>query len=201
MGRVDRWLAVVAVLAACGCTQRQNLNTCVTGDQKACACLGGGSGVQVCLADGTYGVCDCPVLDMSAALDDMTLVRDLSVWPVDLTGTGGFDASSTSDGSSSAKFIPEIQADIDAKGCTNTACHGGGTNPPTLKAMPTLQADIDVNYMGFTANCNTTSPDQSNVLKTMLPGGGHAGGQQFASTSDPIYQRWLHWIQAGEPKQ
>lgn len=196
MARAPRWLAVVSLLAACGCIERQGASTCVTGDQKPCACLGGGSGgVQVCLADGTYGVCDCPVaVDMSAALDDMTPVRDLSVWPIDFTGTLGFD------GSSGAKFIPDIQADIDAKSCSAAACHGS-SNPPTLKAMPTQQADIDTNYIGFTANCDTGAPDQSNVLKTMLPGGGHAGGQEFASTSDPVYQRWLRWIQAGEPKQ
>ncbi|MFO0587073.1 MAG: hypothetical protein U0441_06035 [Polyangiaceae bacterium] len=35
-------------------------NACVKGDQKACACPGGApDGVQVCLADGTWGECGC----------------------------------------------------------------------------------------------------------------------------------------------
>ncbi len=126
----------------------------------------------------------------------------------DMSGTGGNGGGDMAmaggggdGGGSTAKFIPDIQADIDSKGCTNMACHGGTTNPPQLKAMATAQADIDSNYANFTANCNTTVPDQSNVLKTMLPNGGHGGGVQFQSTSDPIYQRWLAWVQAGEPKQ
>lgn len=147
------------------------------------------------------------VVFVSACTGDLVEIGPGS--KADMAGTGGnggddmamAQGGGDGGGQSSVKFSPDIQADIDSKGCTNTACHGGTTNPPQLKAMATAQADIDANYMGFTMNCNTTSPDQSNVLKTMLPGGGHAGGQQFASTSDPIYMRWLAWIQAGEPKQ
>jgi predicted CxxxxCH...CXXCH cytochrome family protein len=100
-----------------------------------------------------------------------------------------------------AKFFPDIQMDIDTKGCTNAACHNNATNPPALKAMATAQADIDANYMNFMSDCNPTAPEQSLVLAPMLPGGGHLGGQQFASTADPIYMKWLAWIQAGAPKQ
>lgn len=124
----------------------------------------------------------------------------------DMANTGGAggdmaQAGGGEMGPMSVKFSPDIQMDIDTKGCTNAACHNNTTNPPQLKAMATAQADIDSNYTNFTANCNTGAPDQSNVLKTMLPGGGHAGGQMFASTTDPVYMKWLAWIQAGEPKQ
>ncbi len=115
--------------------------------------------------------------------------------PPDMAQGGGGEMGPTT-----VHFIPDVQADIDSKGCTNSGCHGGGTNPPVLKMMPTTQTDKDSNYMNFKSNCNLTAPDQSNVLKTMLPGGGHGGGQQFASTGDAIYQRWLGWITGGAPE-
>jgi hypothetical protein len=54
--------AVVAMsmltAVACG-TSNTKAGPCVAGQQIACACAGGGSGVQVCTADGTYGICGC----------------------------------------------------------------------------------------------------------------------------------------------
>ena len=106
---------------------------------------------------------------------------------------------------SAAKFSPDIQADLDAKGCTITACHGAQGTGANLyvKPMATAQADIDMNYMNVMADINTTGPDQSPLLTKPLTGSGvtHSGTKPFASTSDPTYQKWLAWIQAGAPKQ
>ena len=106
---------------------------------------------------------------------------------------------------SGAKFSPDIQADLDAKGCTITACHGADGNGSVMyvKAMATAQADIDANYMHVMAEINTTAPDQSQLLRNPLAGSGsgHAGTTPFANTQDPTYQKWLGWIQAGAPKQ
>ena len=38
-------------VATVGCTKRQDDNQCVAGAQVACACLGGTTGVQLCLAN------------------------------------------------------------------------------------------------------------------------------------------------------
>jgi hypothetical protein len=44
------------LLQACGGSDK----VCDPGDQKACACVGGGEGAQVCLQDGSgWGECDC----------------------------------------------------------------------------------------------------------------------------------------------
>ena len=71
-----------------------------------------------------------------------------------------------------------------------------------VKAMATVQADIDANYMAVMKEVNLTSPDQSTLLRNPLvgSGSGHAGSTPFASTSDPTYQKWLAWITAGAPK-
>src|SRR5580692_885330 len=54
--------AVVAMpmltAVACGMSST-NAGPCVAGQQIACACAGGGSGVQICTAEGTYGACSC----------------------------------------------------------------------------------------------------------------------------------------------
>lgn len=101
-------------------------------------------------------------------------------------------------------FYPDIQADIDGKGCTIGACHGtvGDGSVLYVKAMATMQSDIDGNYSDVLNEINFTTPDQSALLRNPLAGSGsgHAGTTPFASTSDPTYQRWLHWIQAGAPK-
>lgn len=47
----------VAVLSLMACGGKPQV--CITGDTKACACVDGKSGAQACLADGTYGACQC----------------------------------------------------------------------------------------------------------------------------------------------
>ena len=56
---------------------------------------------------------------------------------VDMAQAGGGEM-----GPSTTKFDPDIQTDMDGKGCTLVACHGTGTPVLILKAMAT-GADID----------------------------------------------------------
>ena len=124
-------------------------------------------------------------------------------------GTGGgppdmAQGSGGEMGPNSAKFSPDIQMDLDAKGCTLTACHGtmGNGSVMYIKPMATAQADIDTNYTNLMNEVNKTAPDQSPLLtKPLNPGVTHSGTKPFASTADATYQKWLGWIQAGAPKQ
>lgn len=113
-------------------------------------------------------------------------------------GAGG-DAGQTA-----LKFSPDIQMDLDAKGCTIMGCHGtaGGTAVPTIKMGATAQADIDANYAAVMGEVNTTSPAQSLLLTKPLATSQitHQGTKPFTNEQDPTYVRWLNWIQAGAPK-
>jgi hypothetical protein len=126
--------------------------------------------------------------------------QDMSVGGVDMAqgNTGEM-------GLNSAKFFPDIQMDLDAKGCTITACHGAaGTGAVILlKASVTAQADIDANYAQAMMDVNLTAPTQSPFLTKPLTGSGvtHSGTKPLTSTSDPTYVKWLGWISAGAPKQ
>jgi hypothetical protein len=121
------------------------------------------------------------------------------------TGTGGSGggggstdmAQGTSGGA--AKFNPDIQRDIDSLGCSSGGCHGAGVKPALT--MGASGAALDTNYTNFIGDCTTANPAGSPVLAKNLPGASHVGGAKFSGTSDPIYTRWLAWIQAGEPKQ
>jgi hypothetical protein len=96
-------------------------------------------------------------------------------------------------------FNPTIQADIDNLGCSASNCHGG-TQTPVVKRLPITQADIDANYAAFKADA--MNGEQSLILTKNLAGSGvtHTGGTSFANTQDPIYQRWLAWINGGTPE-
>lgn len=126
--------------------------------------------------------------------------QDLSVGAaVDMAqGTGG-------EMGPSAKFIPDIQMDLDAKGCTNPSCHGG-SQTPVMKPNAT-GAQLDTNYSNiFNNTCvqgkciDLVNPAASLMLTKNVPPG-HSGGAQLNNTQDPTYQKWLAWIQAGAPKQ
>ena len=183
-------LCVAAMLT--GCTKRQNPSTCVTGDQKSCACLGGGGGVQICLADGTYDSCVCPF-----GTDDMAAptspIEDMAapVPAIDMVKLR--DMSSSADAASFA----DVQADIDQLTCGLGGCHGG-TQVPVLKAMAT-GTGLTNNYDNFMTDVSLGAPSQSLVLTKNLPGASHGGGSKFSGTSDPVYKRWLAWIVAGAP--
>jgi hypothetical protein len=126
--------------------------------------------------------------------------QDLSFGDVDMAQAGGGEM-----GPNNAKFFPDIQMDLDAKGCTITACHGaaGTGSVIVIKANVTVQADIDANYAQVMTDVNTTAPAQSPFLTKPLTGSGvtHSGTKPLTSTSDPTYVKWLGWIQAQAPKQ
>jgi hypothetical protein len=77
-------------------------------------------------------------------------------------------------------FIPTIQADVDALGCSAASCHGG-SQKPILKRMPIAAADITANYNALKAEALNGA--QSNILVKNLAGSGvtHSGGSSFAS--------------------
>jgi hypothetical protein len=122
--------------------------------------------------------------------------QDMAFSDVDMAqGAGGEMGPITT------KFNPDIQMDLDSKGCTLSACHGtmGNGSVMYVKPMATVQADIDANYMNVLKEVNKTAPDQSPLVRNPLAGSGsgHAGTTPFASTNDPTYQKWLAWISAG----
>jgi hypothetical protein len=136
------------------------------------------------------------------SLNDLNATgRDGSASSPDLAGGGGDPPDLTSgmdpgDGGlpQSVHFNPDIEMDIELKGCTAVACHGG-TQIPVLK-----NGDLANNYTNFSAlaNMGVNSP----VLAHLLPGAtpAHGGGALFTGTSDPVYVRWLAWINAGDPQ-
>jgi hypothetical protein len=100
-------------------------------------------------------------------------------------------------------FDPDVQADLDALGCTASACHGA-TASPVIAAMPSVVADWTTNYSDIRADCTTLDciggGASSLLLTKPLQGSiAHSGTKPFASTSDPVYRRWLAWIDAGAP--
>ncbi len=109
-------------------------------------------------------------------------------------GGGGGDGG----GGGNPVFNPDIFNDIVSLGCTSGGCHGG-TTPPVLKNM-TDPTTMMANYTNFTADANMGAG--SLVLTKNLAGNGvsHGGGKAFPSTSDPVYMRWLAWINAGNPQ-
>jgi hypothetical protein len=54
--------AAAFLLLACGERTGIGVERCVAGRQIACACAGGGVGIQDCMASGTYGPCSCPAV-------------------------------------------------------------------------------------------------------------------------------------------
>lgn len=123
--------------------------------------------------------------------------QDMSFSQVDMAQGGGGEM-----GPSTARFFPDIQADIDSIGCSATGCHGGTQIPVVKMGATGGTAQGDTNYTNFMNDVNLTAPDQSLVLTKNLPGASHGGGSKFAGgTNDPTYKKWLGWIQAGALKQ
>jgi hypothetical protein len=97
----------------------------------------------------------------------------------------------------SAKFNPDIMNDIHTLGCAASSCHGG-TQVPLLKDATDTNS-IMTNYTNFVADAN--DGESSPVLTQNLNNDGitHTGGKPFADTTNVVYQRWLGWINAGNP--
>ncbi len=70
-------LTLFGVLSLSACQEA----SCVVGRQTSCACPGGDVGFQVCLADGSYGACDCAASPAGPA-----------------TGTGGATSTTSTSG-------------------------------------------------------------------------------------------------------
>jgi hypothetical protein len=104
----------------------------------------------------------------------------------------------------------DIQAGLDAMGCTTAMCHGG-TQVPVLAAKPNAQQML-LNYFDLLSGCANGAPDPSdciyptNVAESILlaktcatSGVMHAGGAAFKDDTDPTYQLWKAWIASGAP--
>jgi hypothetical protein len=115
---------------------------------------------------------------------------------------GGVDAGSGGSTGGGAVTFTQIQADAEMKGCTVPgACHGpGAANKPSWIKNGDTGYSLDANYTSVKGEIDAGNDADSKLLKHLLPGGGHGGGVEFPSTDDPVYQRWLAWIQAGANK-
>jgi hypothetical protein len=104
----------------------------------------------------------------------------------------------TGDGGGGPVTFAEVMGDAVGLGCAASSCHGG-TQPPHL-AEATDAPSMMANYSAFVADANMGA--SSLVLSKNLARNGinHAGGKPFADTTDPIYVRWLDWINQGNPQ-
>jgi hypothetical protein len=93
-------------------------------------------------------------------------------------------------------FTPDIQQDIHNLGCAAAACHAAGQTM-ILKDPAADTATQMANYTAFTAQANTGG--NSPVLTKNLAGNAvtHSGGKAFQTVTDPVYVRWLNWINDG----
>jgi hypothetical protein len=82
--------------------------------------------------------------------------------------------------------------DIDTLGCSNTTCHGSGLKP-SMKA-----GDAAGSYPGFVGDA-MSGADSMVLTKNLMGSPLTHSVKPFASTNDPVYQRWLAWITAGNP--
>jgi hypothetical protein len=126
-------------------------------------------------------------------LVELTPVNKDAAGGADQAGGGGGDG-----GGGAPRFNPDINTDIHNLGCAAATCHGG-TQVPILHDGTDTNT-VMMNYVNFTADANTG--ESSPVLTKNLTTSGvtHGGGKNFATTADPIYVRWLAWINAGNPE-
>jgi hypothetical protein len=114
-----------------------------------------------------------------------------------MSGGGGTDMAS---GNQNVTFA-QIQTDIDTLNCSNSTCHGtGGAGATALKLDV---GDATNNYPLFKLDAMNGAMSLVLTKNEPVANGGvqHTGGNSFfAMTSNPIYQRWLAWINAGNPQ-
>ncbi len=140
--------------------------------------------------------CTGDLVDLRAADGSAQMSADMSAGTDAMGGMPGNDAG----GTQNVTFAGQVFMDLQTKGCTSGACHGG-TQVPVLKGQ-----SVDTDYTSILMNPqDAQSGGNSLILTKNLPAsaGGvtHGGGTAFPSgTSDPTYQRWLAWITAGNPK-
>jgi hypothetical protein len=137
---------------------------------------------------------------------------------IDITPHGGSPDGGATDGSAGSsdgsgvnlmpKFFPDIQHDLDLLTCTSVSCHGAAQEP-IYHPNPTAQADQDANYMVISIRAMAGANSLVLVKTTrptcdVSPPSGiapHGGACFFTGPTDPTYQKWLAWINAGNPKQ
>ena len=113
-------------LFACDGTEKSG---CVSGKVEACPCVGGGQGVQVCLADGTWGACDCGEDPPDGGVDG------------DVEADGGEDAGPDADGGVDPDGDLPPGACNDEHECTApAACVGGGCVEPVSDPLAYVTA-------------------------------------------------------------
>lgn len=125
----------------------------------------------------------------------------------DGVGAGPRDMATASAIPANLGFV-DINSDLQALGCTNNigACHGG-TNPTGLMALQDGagqdMAKLMANYNSVVPlRVDTTNPSDSKLVKKPLDkaqgGTDHVGGNAFfPDKSNPMYQRWVKWVQLG----
>jgi len=96
----------------------------------------------------------------------------------------------------SSHFDTDIQADIDALGCSAQSCHGGGAGMLTL-VQGASGDTLAANYAAFKARAS--DGESSKVLRKPTGAESHGGGKKFAP-GDAIYTRWLTWIRECQPR-
>ena len=106
-------------VAACGSTEASpsldggrdaTMNdVCVVGAQTACACSGGSTGTQVCVAGGTLGACKCPSISMSSTTSRGTGASS-GTSPTSSTSTGSLTSGSTTLMSASRSTASDVSS-------------------------------------------------------------------------------------------
>ena len=99
-------------------------------------------------------------------------------------------------GSAALHFDTDIQKDLDAYTCTQSACHGTGMG--NFKLVPNATgADLAANYDNVKARAS--AGEASKFLTRPTGQEPHTGGIRFTK-ADATYTKWLNWINQGAPR-
>ena len=101
-------------------------------------------------------------------------------------------------GTQSYHFNPDINNDLQSCGAAQTGCHRSGLMTVLVPGTDTTTAQA--NYSSFMQVANQAMGENSPALAHLLPGAGHGGGTIFTNgKTDPLYVKWLAWINQGDP--
>jgi hypothetical protein len=95
-------------------------------------------------------------------------------------------------------FAARVEPVLQARGCSNMACHGGqGAGMLMLSGG----SDVDADFVNASPHTRPWEPPSSPLVRKPLAAaaGGlvHGGGVVFADTSDADYRTLLAWIAGG----
>ncbi len=144
-------MLLVGALLACGPSAPITLppTSCQPGAQTACACPGGGSGVQVCGTDRVLGPCQCGAADggLDAAAVDAP----------DASDTGTSDLGTSDLGTSDVGTVDVGTAPLDTNTTDATIVDAGTADTGAVDSGSPLDVGSDVSSPGCTsmtaANC------------------------------------------------